>query len=130
MAVNATFNPSMMGDNNVKFLHQIIDLPKSAYRTTVETPSTIERFTRWLLWIWMFLWGLIKPILRFIVRILVTVDDIASSEWQPWARKDDYLHLIDRYRLARFVFGVCITIVAEDTLVALMTPLLPTMAVA
>ena len=91
----------------MNFFHQIIDLPKSAWRI-VESPSAAERAAQLLIW------TLIKLIALWLAAI---------NNCQLFATGQ-----IERYRLMSFVLAVSATVIFEDALIALINPLLPIVA--
>ena len=91
------------------FFHQIIDLPKSAWRT-VETPSAAERLTLALIRLLLLLLHLYSN-----TRLAIQRSARAQSE---------------RYRLAGFILAISLSVILEDALITGLSALMPRLALA
>jgi len=89
------------------FLHQIIDLPPSAWRV-IETPSLAERLTLALIRLLLLLLSLYSKT-RLIIR--------------SFARAQ-----CDRCRLAAAILTVSLTVIFEDALITAIGALMPRLA--
>ena len=94
----------------------IIELPKSAYHI-VKTPSAGERLLHLLAW------GLTQIVLALIAfsgRLVVF-----NRKRRMWTHKQ-----AARYRLTGILASICLAVIAEETIFALFTPLIPAVSAA